>query len=331
MKRRTKEAEAKPSPKTPVISTGSLLLDLAISGGVHERGGLPGGMLVEIFGPSSTGKTVLLSEIAGNIQRKGGSVRFYDPEGRLNKQFARLFGLEVDKLHYEQVNTVTDVFAPLVDWKPKGDGPHGVFADSLAALSTEMELEDGDKMGMRRAKEFSEQCRKVTRIFSQRNILMVCSNQVRQNLDAGTYGQKWTTPGGQAIGFYSSVRLKTSLTKKIKKKRNIRGKDHETVVGVEIEVEVFKSSVDKPFRKAPVYIGFDYGIDDVKANLQFVKDNTGAKVYMVGETELNASLDRSAAEVEEQKLERKLRTEVVGLWHEIEASFKNERRKRRED
>ena len=311
-----------------VISTGSTLLDLAISGGVYEEGGLPGGILVEIFGPSSTGKTVLLSEIAGGVQRRKGGIKFFDPEGRMNKQFARMFGLEMDEIEYEQANTVSEVFSPLIDWEPDGKGPHGVFADSLAALSTELELEDSDKMGMRRAKEFSEQLRKVCRLIAQRNILMVCSNQVRQNLDAGKYGQKWITPGGQAIGFYSSVRLRTSLKEKIKRERKVRGCEHTIVTGVEIEIEVFKNSVWSPYRKAPVIIGYDYGIDDVKANLQYVKDHTGSKVYQIGDTKLSASLENSAEDAESDGLVAKLKEETIGIWKEVEAAFASSRRKR---
>src|SRR5690606_33954727 len=128
-----------------MISTGSTLLDLAICGGRLKQGGLPGGILVEISGPSQTGKTVLLCEIAGDVQRKGGEVLFSDPEARLNKQFAKLFDLDVSTIEYNRPNTVPEVFAPVRDWEPKGKKVvHGIFADSLAALSTDMEMESSD-------------------------------------------------------------------------------------------------------------------------------------------------------------------------------------------
>ena len=169
------------------ISTGSTLLDLAISGGRVRGGGLPGGVLVEIFGPSGSGKTVLLSEIAGFIQRQGGEVKFHDPEARLNQQFATMFGMELKEGDYYQPDTVPEVFETVRAWKPpqKEGIIHGIMADSLAALSTDMEMDkkDGDKMGMRRAKEFSEELRKTCRILKQNNFLMVCSNQVRINVD----------------------------------------------------------------------------------------------------------------------------------------------------
>src|SRR5690606_5284105 len=117
------------------------------------EGGIPAGILVEIFGPASAGKTVLLCQIAGNIQRTGGQIMFHDPEARLNKQFARMFGLDTEEIKYTTPDTIPQVFEEVRKWEPEGDGVHGVFADSLAALSTDMEMgEDGDKMGMRRAK-----------------------------------------------------------------------------------------------------------------------------------------------------------------------------------
>ena len=314
-----------------IVSTGSTLLDLAISGGAYKTGGLPGGILVEIFGPSSTGKTVLLSEIAGGIQRRGGQVQFCDPEGRLNKQFALLFGLDIDTIEYSTPDTISQVFKPIRDWEPDplDDVPHGIFADSLTALTTEMELDDKDPYGTRRAKEFSEELRKACRGFVQHNILMVCSNQVRQNINAGPFEQKYYSPGGEAIGFYSSVRLRTSLRERIKKERTIRGQKHSAVTGVRIDVQVFKNSIWAPYHTAPVHIRFDYGIDDVAANLQYIKTNTKMTKYGVGDLDLYSSLDKSAGAVEEDKLEGKLREEVIVLWNEIEDAFSTDRKKRR--
>ena len=88
--------------------------------------------------------------------------------------------------------------------------------------------------------------RKTCRIISQKDVLVVCSNQIRQNLDAGPYGSKYKSPGGEAIGFYSSLRLRCKSAEKIKVKKKIKGKDHERIIGVKTEIEVFKSSVWKP-------------------------------------------------------------------------------------
>ncbi len=315
-----------------VVSTGSTLLDLAISGGRFKEGGIPTGILVEVFGPSGAGKTVLLCQIAGNVQRLGGKIMFHDPEARLNKQFASMFGLDPEAIEYTIPNTVPEVFQSLRDWIP--DDPdnqlYGVFADSLAALSTDMEMtkEEGDKMGMRRAKEFSEELRKTCRIITQKNVLVVCSNQIRQNPDAGPYGQKYKTPGGEAIGFYSSLRLQCRNPETIKLKRKIKGKDHERIIGVKTEIFVAKSSVWKPFRTADVYILFDYGIDDIRANLRYLKEVTGSSVYHVGNMKLSNKLEDAIREVEDGGLEQKLKAEVIELWNEIEAKFKQPRKPR---
>lgn len=313
----------------PTISTGSTLLDLAISGGVYHGGGLPGGIMVEIFGPASSGKTVMLCEIAGSVQRQGGQVMFRDPEARLNKEFAKLFDLDVEAMEYDTPSTVPEVFAPIRTWEPEPEGKvHGIFADSLAALSTDMELEDKDQYGMRRAKEFSEECRKTCRILTKKNFLMVCSNQIRQNLDAGPYGQKYKSPGGEAIGFYSSLRLRCYNPQKIKAKTTIKGKEISKVIGVQTEIEVFKSSIWEPYHVAPVYIIYDYGIDDIRANLKFLKTITKDTVFSIGERKLSKSIEESISIVEDEGLENVLKEEVIGLWEEMEQKFRQSRKQK---
>ena len=315
------------------ISTGSTLLDLAISGGRVWGGGLPGGVLVEIFGPSGSGKTVLLSEIAGDVQRKGGEVMFKDPEARLNKQFAQIFDLDTTKMAYSTPNTVPEVFQAVRDWEVKNDSIiNGIFADSLAALSTDMEMEnkEGDKMGMRRAKEFSEELRKTCRILKESNYLMVCSNQIRENLDAGPYGLKYKSPGGEAIGFYASCRLRTLKPEKIKVRKKTQGKEVSRVIGVNVEVEVFKNSIWKPHRTAPVTIIFDYGIDDIRQNLQFLKDHTKATVYCIGPDRLSNSMEEAINIVEEDNIQERLRQEVILLWNDIERKFDSQRKPKRQ-
>jgi protein RecA len=310
-----------------IVSTGSTLLDLAISGGRFPRGGIPAGIMVEIFGPSGCGKTVLLCEIAGGVQRQGGQVMFRDPEARLNGQFAKLFGLEIANADYSQPDTVTQLFEPIRKWEPQttNGAISGIFADSLAALSTDKEMTDGDPYGARRAKEFSEECRKVCRVLTQRNHLMVCSNQVRANFDISPWAEKYTTPGGLAIGFYSSLRLRCHNPRKINRERKVGKGTVKRVVGVETQIEVYKSTVWKPYHSAPVSIIYDYGVDNVRSNLEFVKATLGATTYRLGEQNLGDSLDRAIRKVEEEQLEEELVNETIELWHEIEDKFKVER------
>jgi recombination protein RecA len=308
------------------ISTGSTLLDLAISGGRFEEGGIPTGILLEIFGPASCGKTVLLCQLAGEIQRLGGAVLFHDPEARLNTQFAKMFGLDMEGVEYTTPDTIPQVFDSIRDWIPDEDKEakapiRGVFADSLAALSTNLEMTDGDKMGMRRAKEFSEELRKTCRILAQSGTLMVGSNQIRQNLDVGGYGQKYKSPGGEALGFYSSLRLRCLSPQKIKLKRKALGKEHERIIGVKTTVEIYKSSVWKPYRQAEVYILYDYGIDDIRGNLRFLKTSTSNVGYSIGDRKLGRSIEESIQIVEQEGLEEELRRNVITTWKEIEETF----------
>ena len=311
-----------------MISTGSTLLDLAISGGRVRGGGIPGGIMFEAFGPSSSGKTVLLSEVAGAIQRQGGDIQFNDPEARLNKQFAQLFDLNTDDLTVYEPDTITEVFTNIRNWEPKGKaGIHGIMTDSLAALSTNLEMDnvDGDKMGMRRGKEFSEGFRKNARLLKQNNYIMGCSNQIRDNASTGP-GEKFTVPGGKAIGFYASLRLRFYKPEKIPRIKTVQGKEVKKIIGIKVRVEVYKSSVDAPYRDASLYIIFDYGIDDVRANLQYIKDFTKNTIYSVGESLLDKSIEKSILVVEEESLENELKEQVIDLWEEIQSKFEIERK-----
>ena len=314
---------------SPRVSTGSTLLDLNISGDTFYEGGLPGGIFVEIFGPSGAGKTVLLCQIAGNLFKQGGQILFRDPEARLNTQFAKMFGMIKEDITYDTPDTITEVFEPIRKWKPEPtDIMHGVFIDSMAALSTDMEMDGTDKMGMRRAKEFSESMRKVCRVITQKKFLVVGSNQVRQNLDAGPYGEKDISPGGRALAFYASVRLKCSSPKKIKLKKTFHGNDLERVIGVNTEVLVAKNSVNRPYRSTPISIVFDYGIDDVRDNLVYLKKMMGASTYVLGGEKIGKSLDSAITYVEENNLEQALKTEVIELWREVESQFESKRKEK---
>lgn len=316
---------------THCVSTGSTLLDLAISGGRVRGGGLPGGILVEAFGPSGSGKTVVLCQIAGAVQRQGGSIFFRDPEARLNRQFATMFDLDVEEMELDHPDTIPEVFEPIRKWEPEPEEAlHGVFVDSLAALSTNLELDskDGDKMGMRRAKEFSEQLRKTCRTIADKKFLIVCSNQVRSTGETSPYAEKTSAAGGYAIGFYASTRLRFGNPRKIKLTKTVNKKELERVIGVTTEVEVYKNSVWKPYRSAPLTIIFDYGIDNIRENLQYLKRIQGTSIYMLGETKLDKSLEKSIAIIEEEGMEKQLEEAVIDLWEEVESQFDSNRKRR---
>jgi len=188
------------------ISTGSTLLDLAISGGVVNGGGVPGGIILEIYGPHSSGKTAILAELCGSAQHNGGDIFFSDPEARLDKQYCEIYGMHLPADKYNRPDTVTEMFQTIWDWEPRPRRSNAICViaeDSLAALSTKMEMESEDKMGMRRAKEFSTGLRKSARHIASRNWIIACSNQERD----GQMGAK-VTPGGRGIPYYASLRMR---------------------------------------------------------------------------------------------------------------------------
>ena len=320
--------------KQKLISTGSTLLDLAISGGKAEGGGIPAGILIEIFGSPSIGKTSMLCEIAGDVRRKKGEAVFYDPEARLSREFAQIFDLELKEDEVRHPNTPDDVFNDMYEWQVEDTSiVNGLFVDSTAALASDLEMENKKDEYSRRGKMFSRGFRQSARIIKENNYIMVCSNQIRDKMDSGGFGDKTDTPGGWAIKFYASLRLKAIKQQqhKLRREINYKGKKLNKVIGTAITVKVEKSSIWEPFHEAPVYILFDYGIDDIRANLEFTKKFTGSSIFIAGDTKLKNSMEDSITMVEEKELENQLKKQVIGIWHEMQQKFKKERKKKKRE
>jgi recombination protein RecA len=317
-----------PTNFATTVSTGSTLLDLAISGGRLERGGIPGGIIVEIFGPSGAGKSALLSELSASTQSRGGKVKFLDPEARLDKAYTEIYGVNIkEDFEYARPDTVSGMFVDEIwNWDtPNKDVINMIAADSLAALSTNMEMDndDGDKMGMRRAKEFSEGLRKTCRLIAQNNWLIAMSNQIRMG-----EGGKVTTPGGHGVPFYASLRMQIKPgypTSKIVKKKKMGKTEVSKVLGILSEVTIVKSSVDDPWRTAPLSIIFGYGIDTIRDELQYYKDLTGETTYNCFD-KTYAAMDPAIAFIEDNGFKRKLQDRTIGLWNEVQDKFKTNRR-----
>jgi RecA/RadA recombinase len=323
-----------------VVSTGSTLLDLAISGKRRRGGGIPGGILMELFGRSQSGKTAVMAEILASVQSRGGETEIEDPEGRLDEEYNRVYGVTMGTNYsYSRPDTVEQIMENALSWKPKN--PNVINArgtDSLAALTTELEMgPKGDKMGMRRAKEFSAGFRKTARKIANNNWLWVCTNQVRQ----GDYGE--TTPGGNAVAFYASIRVRLQQIKKIdktikfksggeveevdepsEKKDKKGGVEVSKVIGIETEATVIKS-IDDPFRTAPLYIIFGYGIDDVRGNLQYNKDMTNSTTYKCPDGKTYSVLNIAIQYIEKNNLQDGLKEQTIDLWEEIESKFNQNR------
>lgn len=306
-----------------VVSTGSTLLDLAISGGRVRGGGVPSGILMEIYGGPGAGKTSVLAEMSAYTLAKGGNVKYLDPEARLDKEYMRIYGMELEKDCYFMPNTVNETFDHILDWEPddpKKGSVNLIATDSLAALSSELELSaDGDKMGMKIAKDFSAGLRKSCVLIKEKDYLIACSNQIRQN----TTGNN-VTSGGKGIPFYASLRIEMKhpmKNKYLKKSITLNGKKHEKIYGVQSICSIKKSSIDDPYREANVFIVFGHGIDDIRANLAYIKQMTGADKFVVREEKF-ARVNDAIAHVEENNLELELKNKVIDLWEELQEKFK---------
>lgn len=306
-----------------VISTGSTTLDLAISGSRVRGGGIPGGTLAEIFGPSGSGKTSILVSLGTSTQLRGGMFRCRDPESRLDKEYAQVYNLSIKKavFDYERPNTVKEMFNDFYTWDVFGKKNLNLFgADSIAALSTEMEMEGEDKRGQKQAKEFSQNLRKCARKMGDKSVVLAFTNQVRQ----GEYGE--TTPCGKAMEFYGSLRIRVQQVEQVLKEIKLKsGKVVKRAIGIRSECYVKKSTLDWPYRTASIYIMFNHGIDDIRGNLQFIKDITKATKYDCFGKSYQSMVD-AVAYIENKDLEVKLRNTTIDLWEEIESKFDQKRK-----
>jgi RecA/RadA recombinase len=336
-----------------VVSTGSTILDLAISGRVTKYGGLPGRIIVQVYGPSGTGKTTLMAETLGHVQRAGGKYRIKDPEARLIPSYCKTFGVHLNQEEIERTGTITDMFetliGPLVEkatpkgkvtkrdtslaWTPDPSHINIYGVDALAALASKMEMVQGDKLGQKRAKDFSEGFRQISDHVYNHNILMFCTDQVRDNIDG--YGEKQKPGGGNAVGFYASLRIRLKpmgpLTKEVQLPGMAKPEIH--VYGIEVLAEIRKSSLDRSFRTAPLRLIFNYGYDDIGANLKWLQAHGAmrhpddpTKVYagyVIGDRRFpqntpGGAFDAAVRFIENENMEDDIKEWVVELWNEIE-------------
>lgn len=325
-----------PSDSDIFVSTGCTLLDLAISGGRVRGGGIPGGVMVELYGGPGAGKTALAMEIAASTQHKGGEVEVADPEARLDHEYSRVYGVELSADNYSRPDLVMDVKnergkvteegleSIIKNWDPQSlDCINLLVADSIAALSTAMEMGKGDKRGQKKAKDLHALCRTTARLISKDNRLVVFTNQ----LTAGDWGED--SPGGVAIKFYASLRVQIKQKVKIApKKKNDAGKEISKVVGIESECFIKKSSIDDPFRSCPMYLMFGSGIDDIRGNLQYCKDMTKASNYDCLDGKTYVAINAATKYIEEKNLESELRDKTIDIWEQNEKLFKTIRKKK---
>lgn len=259
-----------PSTVTDWISTGSTTLDLAISN--RPYGGLPVGRITTLTGLEGTGKSLICAHLVAETQRKGGMAVYIDTEAAAAPEFWTALGVNLKDMLYLSQDTLESSFQNIeniigVVRKSSSNRLCTIIMDSIAGASTKMELEANyERKGFATGKALivSEAMRKLTNLVAKRRILLVFTNQLRQNLAAMAFGDKWVEPCGKATSFHSSVKVRFETIEKLK------NSDKE-IIGVHTRATVRKNRLGPAYRQAEFEVYFDSGIADYASWIELSK------------------------------------------------------------
>jgi recombination protein RecA len=262
-----------PSNVTDWISSGCDILDLAISN--RPNGGFPVGRITEVTGLEASGKSLLVSHVAAETQKKGGLAVYIDTEAAVSSEFMQAIGIDLKSMLYVPLETVEEIFETIETIvenarKANKDRLVTIIVDSVMGASTKIEMSaEYDKDGYATSKSIilSKAMRKVTNWIAREKICLIMTNQLRTKLGV-SFGDQWTTSGGKAIPFHASVRLRLKNTGMIKAKD---ANGVEQIVGSKTEVQVVKNRMGPPHRKVNYDIYYDSGIDNYGGWLETMK------------------------------------------------------------
>ena len=250
------------------------MLDIAIAN--RPGGGFPVGRISEITGLEASGKSLLAAHALANCQQQGGLGVYIDTENAVSREFLEAIGVDLEKMLYVPLETVEDIFEAIESIVVKvresnRDRMVTIVVDSIMGASTRIEMAaefEKDGYATQKAIILSKAMRKITNMIGREKICLIFTNQLRTRLGV-MFGDPWTTSGGKAIAFHSSVRLRLKSVGQIKAKKN--GK--EQVVGIKTRCQVIKNRLGPPLKSIDYDIYFDSGIDDYGGWLNVLKDN----------------------------------------------------------